>query len=1280
MVVSHWLDSVRRVVLRSRVGDLLRRTSSVRRRSSGRGLDCSRTASQHVERLEERALLTPTVSLGTNDATASETGPESGEFYISRDTMIGDLTVSYSIGGSALNGTDYQSVSGSVSFSDGSKYATIAITPIQDLNDNEGSETVVLTLSSSKDYDIDKTSNSGTVTITDGSGPAPTVSITAGDPNASEVGPDNGAFTITRSGSTTAALTISYSVSGSATSKTDYSELSGSVTIAAGSSSATVTVTPVQDTLNSEGSETVVLSLSSSKDYDVDSKSTSGTVTIADDTSAGGGGGGGDGKGGDGGSGGGNVTVSISASDANASEVGPDNGAFTITLATIPSSDVTVSYSVSGTASSADYSALSGAVLIPSGSKSATITLIPVQDTASEESETVILTISSSKDYDVDTKSNSATVTIANDNSADVTVSITASDANASEVGPDTGAFTVSRTGSTTAALTVSLSLGGSASSKSDYAELPASVTIPAGSASATITVTPVQDTDGLEGAETVVLSVSKGDYSVDSNSSSATVTIADAGPVVVSITASDPDASESGPSSGAFTITRTGPTTNGLTVSITPSGSATSKTDYAEILGSVTIPAGASSATVTVSPVLDGVVESAETVILSITSSKESGYTADSQHSSATVTIADGGPVTVTSPGNQTNVEHDSVSLGITATGPTGSALTYTASGLPSGMTINSSTGLISGTVNYGATAAGPYSVQVTATNQQGLTDSKTFTWTVNALPPVVTSPGNQTSNEHATINVAVSATDPGGYTLTYSASGLPSGLTINSTTGVISGTIDYGERAHGPFSTQVTATDAYGSTNKTFAWTVNALPPIVAAIPNQTDCEGDDVTIAVSAIDLGGYTLNYSATGLPSGLSIDSSTGAISGNIAAGEAANGPYSVQVTAADAYGSANQSFTWTVNYTVPSITVAATDASAAEYDPTTGQSDSATLTFSRSGGNLSASLSVNYSIGGSSTNGTDYAMLSGSVTFAAGQNTANITIDPVDDTIPEGPETLVLALTSGTGYAIGSSSQASVTIYDSPASLTIQSLSAAGTIVAGAMRVVITGTFADTIPNEMIDLEIDWGDGVTTTTQLNSSDGTITAQHDYIPSSLEPESYDISVKISSSSGGPANGPREASTTAAGDTVSGSFWAALIAGKYTEALALLQTATSSGYAIAANKSGVTAVAGLISHIVAKFPASAQQCPTVASKISEVFRAAGQNPTTITITDAYKARFFFLADGITPFASDFKHVATLVNGRVYDALTGPAGMLVVDYRAMLVGLNLSPVITP
>ncbi|MEV6479210.1 putative Ig domain-containing protein [Streptomyces sp. NPDC051576] len=87
------------------------------------------------------------------------------------------------------------------------------------------------------------------------------------------------------------------------------------------------------------------------------------------------------------------------------------------------------------------------------------------------------------------------------------------------------------------------------------------------------------------------------------------------------------------------------------------------------------------------------------------------------------------GNTVTVTNPGSQSTATGSSASLQISASDSAGATLTYSASGLPTGLSISSSTGLISGT----ASTAGTYAVTVTATDSTGASGSASFTWTVS-------------------------------------------------------------------------------------------------------------------------------------------------------------------------------------------------------------------------------------------------------------------------------------------------------------------------------------------------------------------------------------------------------------------------------------------------------------------------------------------------------------------------------------------------------------------
>src|SRR5204862_352363 len=157
----------------------------------------------------------PTVTVVATDASASESG-DTGTFTISRSgSTTSALTVNYSLGGSADRSEERRGGYGSVTMSAGSSSAAVIVTPIDD-SIVEGSETVVLTLAPDPaDAVGSPISATGTNTDTLPPPPPPTVTVVATDASASESG-DTGNFAINRSGSTTSALTVNYSLGGSA--------------------------------------------------------------------------------------------------------------------------------------------------------------------------------------------------------------------------------------------------------------------------------------------------------------------------------------------------------------------------------------------------------------------------------------------------------------------------------------------------------------------------------------------------------------------------------------------------------------------------------------------------------------------------------------------------------------------------------------------------------------------------------------------------------------------------------------------------------------------------------------------------------------------------------------------------------------------------------------------------------------------------------------------------------------------------------------------------------
>ena len=283
----------------------------------------------------------------------------------------------------------------------------------------------------------------------------------------------------------------------------------------------------------------------------------------------------------------------------------------------------------------------------------------------------------------------------------------------------------------------------------------------------------------------------------------------------------------------------------------------------------------------------------------------------------------------------NRVSTVGDVVSLQIEASDPDGDPLTYIADGLPTGLSVDEKTGLISGTL----TAEGNFRIVNIWVYDGQLHDWTNFDWRVDPAThgaPTVQHPGDQVSTVGSEVSLQIEGSDPDGQPLTYSATGLPPGLAIDAGSGQISGAPSLVDS----FSVTVTVSSAKGGEASTsFEWVVSAVPnraPVVTNPGDRASTVGEVVSLQIEASDPDGDRLAYGATGLPAGLAIDAQSGKILGS----PSTVGDSRVAVTVRDERGDeATTAFAWAVlpPNVVPSVAIEVGDTTIPDSDRQPGE-------------------------------------------------------------------------------------------------------------------------------------------------------------------------------------------------------------------------------------------------------------------------------------------------------------------------------------------------------
>jgi|GEM_PF-466984 len=360
----------------------------------------------------------------------------------------------------------------------------------------------------------------------------------------------------------------------------------------------------------------------------------------------------------------------------------------------------------------------------------------------------------------------------------------------------------------------------------------------------------------------------------------------------------------------------------------------------------------------------------------------------------------------TVALPNSILNIAYSAVLASTGGTAP----ITWSATGLPSGFSINSSTGAITGTPT--TVTGSPFSVSITAidsgTGATQQTATKQLTLTV--LPTLSVTTTSLASGTVGTVYSATLQAMGGVAPYTWNATGLPAGLSLNATSGVLSGT----PTTPGAQTATITVTDSGAPQQHAVAPFVITIAPAVLAITT-TSLPGASVNTAYS------QTLRYTggtppviwsvtSGSLPSGLLLNAATGAISGT----PTTTGVSTFTVKAADS-GSPQQAQTQALSITVSAIPLAITTTSLPNAEAASVYS--AVLTSSGGAG------SITWSVIGSLPTGLSLNTATGAITGTpTTAGTVNFTVKAADSSVPQQTQTANLSIVIYTQLTVTTSS------------------------------------------------------------------------------------------------------------------------------------------------------------------------------------------------------------------------------------------------------------------
>ncbi|RXQ96090.1 T9SS type A sorting domain-containing protein [Ancylomarina salipaludis] len=578
---------------------------------------------------------------------ASSAGSESigsADLQVDLSVAFGlTITVDYTVTGTASgSGVDYILTDGTLTIAAGDASDNITISGIVDDLLDESNETVIVTLSNPTNATLGS-NTVHTYTIMDNDA-TPTVAFNSTSSNGLE-SVSSADLQVDLSAASGLTVTVDYEVTGMASgSGTDYTLADGTLTIAAGGTSENITIGSIVDDLLDENNETVIVTLSNPTNATLGSNTVH-TYTITDNDAT--------------------PTVAFNSISSNGLE-SVSSADLQVDLSAASGLTVTVDYELTGTATGADYTLVAGTLTISAGDTSDNITIGSiVEDLLDENNETVIVTLSNPTNATLG--SNTVHTYTITDNDVMPTVRFNSISSNGLE-SVSSADLQVDLSAASGLTVTVDYTVTGTASgSGTDYTLADGTLTIAAGDVSDNITIGSIVDDLLDENNETVIVTLSNPmnatlgtnmvhTYTINDNDSAPSIafnTVSSNGLESVSSADLQVDLSAA---SGLI-----------VTVDYAVTGTATgSGTDYTLANGTLTIAAGDASNTITISSIVDDLLdENNETVIVSLSNPVNAILGTNTVHT-YTITDNDETPVIVSNQSFSVNEDAlNDVSLG---------------------------------------------------------------------------------------------------------------------------------------------------------------------------------------------------------------------------------------------------------------------------------------------------------------------------------------------------------------------------------------------------------------------------------------------------------------------------------------------------------------------------------------------------------------------------------------------------------------------------------------